>query len=118
MSAKPPVGFKTTEDIKNFIDQAWEEHGLEGRDELARVLGISTSTLYGYITRKEIPEKTHQKFGQLAEEVQKRKLNRAAFQGAAEPVASDLSKIPLDDLVKEIEKRGWQVDLKRIPKDK
>lgn len=116
MSTKP-IAFKTQEDIKNFIDQTWKEHGLEGRDELARVLGISTSTLYGYITRQEIPEKTHQKFGQLAEEVQKRKLSRG-LQGVAEPIASDLSKISLDDLLKEIEKRGWRVDLSRILKDK
>lgn len=117
MSVKP-VEFKTKEEIKDFIDKAWKEHGLEGRDELARVLGISTSALYGYITRKEIPEKTHQKFAQLAEEVQKRKLNKSTFHGVLEPIASDLSKIPLDDLVKEIETRGWQVDLKRTPKEK
>lgn len=118
MSAKPPVKFKSKDDIKDFIDEAWKSHGLEGRDQLARALGISSSALYGYIYRLEIPEKVHQKFSRLSDEI--RHTNKSAVETAElkKEIVVDLKTISLDDLLQEIETRGWRVDLSRIMKDK
>lgn len=118
MAAKPPVKFKSKDEIKDFIDEAWKSHGLKDREELARMLGISTSALYGYIWRLEIPERVHQKFAHLAEEIQKANMTKESLPAVQQTSSVDLAKVPLDDLVKEIESRGWRVDLGRIPKDK
>lgn len=117
MSAKPPIKFESKDAIKDFIDGAWKAHGLEGRDQLARALGISTSALYGYITRMEIPEKMHQKFGRLGDEIRRTENPESEKSDARKPSGS-LSEFSLDDLLEEIERRGWRVDLSRILKDK
>jgi hypothetical protein len=117
VSAKPPIKFESKDAIKDFIDGAWKAHGLEGRDQLARALGISSSALYGYITRLEIPEKTHQKFSRLGDEI-RRNANPASEKSDTRKTNGGLAEFSLDDLLEEIEKRGWRVDLSRILKDK
>ncbi len=102
---KPPVRFSSKKAIKDFIDKICESKHLDDRDHLARVLGISSSALYGYIFRLEIPFKVHQKMLSLSETI-----------ASAGDASSDLSKVSLEGLLAEIEKRGWKVDLSRILK--
>lgn len=108
MTNTEPKKFRTKEEIKTFLESVANKMGIK-RDELADKLLISTSAFYGYITRREIPQKSYKKLLEM--------LN-GEFQ---EPIKSNDTKstkvnlvsIPLDDLLAEIERRGWLVDLKR-----
>lgn len=103
-----PKKFKSKEEIKTFLESVAKKMGIK-RDELADKLLISTSAFYGYITRREIPQKSYRKLLEM--------LN-GEFQESVEsndtkaPNVSLVS-IPLDDLLAEVERRGWLVELKR-----
>lgn len=108
MSGEEPKKFKGKEEIKEFLESVATQMGLE-RDMLAEKLGISTSAFYGYITRREIPQKSYKKLLEM---------QNGKFQVHSEisnPKSSvvTLNSIPLDDLIAEIERRGWLVELKR-----
>ena len=105
--------FKSKDEIKKFIDNAVQKNGLDDRDHLARVIGISSSTLYGYIYRVEIPDKVYKKLqGSL------KQFGATAVQMDETAVENtDITKVTLDDLLAEIERRGWKVDLSRLPKN-
>lgn len=115
-SKKGPVKFKSREAVKEFIDGICEKNALDDRDHLARVLGISSSALYGYIFRSEIPEKMHRRMKSLHESGETGSAKTTAIKSAKEG-ATDLSPISLDDLVAEIERRGWKIDLSRAKKE-
>lgn len=117
MAAKPPIKFKSKDEIKAFIDEAWKSHELGGRDQLAHALGISSSALYGYIYRLEMPEKIHQKFSRLGDEI-RRADNTTQEKNEIKKLSKiNLSEVSLDDLLHEIENRGWRVDMSRMIKD-
>jgi hypothetical protein len=113
MSAKKgPIKFGTKDEIKNFIDKTCEKNGLDDRDHLARILGISSSALYGYIYRLEIPTKVHQKMLTLSKE----QVISGSKSGHPKASSASLTEMSLDELLAEIERRGWKVDLSRIAK--
>lgn len=103
----PPMKFESKKAITSFIDEVLKTNGLDNRDHLARTLGITSSTLYGYISRLEIPVRIHQKMLSL----------QNATGNKVDAGTSDLSTVPLEDLLAEVERRGWKVDLSRILKN-
>lgn len=86
---------------------------MDNRDQLASALGVSSSAIYGYIFRREIPEKMHRKMMALKDSMRP----IANEKSAATAVAVDLSALSLDELLAEIERRGWKVDLSRLAKE-
>jgi predicted transcriptional regulator len=85
------------DDIKALIDEACRLNNLT-RSELAQTLGISYSALHGYITRQSVQSKVFKKIQDLIE---------------TPKTSNQLSSVTLDQLINEIEARGWIIDLKR-----
>lgn len=108
MNNNEPKKFKNKEEIKAFLESVAKKMGIK-RDDLADRLLISTSAFYGYITRREIPQKSYKKLlemlnGEFQEAIDSKEVKSTKV---------NLVSIPLDDLLAEIERRGWLVDLKR-----
>lgn len=110
MSSEEPKKFKGKDEIKEFLESVAAQMGIE-RDMLAEKLGISTSAFYGYITRREIPQKSYKKLL----EMQNGKFQETVDMVNSKSTTALLNSISLDELVAEIERRGWLVDLKRNP---
>ncbi|MBL7688070.1 MAG: hypothetical protein JNJ49_08535 [Bdellovibrionaceae bacterium] len=106
-----PKKFKSKEDIKAFLERVSGKMEIE-RDELAGKLGISTSAFYGYITRREIPQRSYSRLVEMLEGKFKSESNVAVQDNLAKV---QLSSVSMDELVNEMEKRGWIVELKRKP---
>jgi len=109
MAALEPKKFKSKDEIKEFLERVSKKAGVE-RDRLADKLGISTSAFYGYITRREIPQKSYAKLIQMLEG--KFQEHPISSEGS-DPTKVDLKLISMDELVNEMERRGWIVELKR-----
>lgn len=101
----PPEG---KEEVKAFLTEVAAKLGLQ-RDDLDDVLRISRSSLYGYMTQGRIPPKQFIRLLEL--------LNSSGFTPSTgtPKLEVNLSSISLDDLVLEIEKRGWLVKIDRNP---
>lgn len=99
-----------------FLEKVASKLGIK-RDELINVLDISKPSLYGYMTRGEIPDKQRRKLDHLLEHgtLPQLGLNNSDTTETEQSIVNknDLSKVPLDDLIAEIEKRNWSVEIKR-----
>lgn len=107
MGQSGPKKFKGKEDIIQFLVKVSDKLGIE-RDELATRLGISKSAFYGYITRREIPSRSYKRLVELYESESSREGSKAQPSGSVM-----LSDATLDELIHEIESRGWLIDLRR-----
>lgn len=110
MSVQTSKKFKDKEDIKSFLESVSAKVGIQ-RDKLADKLGISQSAFYGYITRREIPYKSYVKLTQMLDG--KFQDDIVSTRDIEMPAHVELKNVSLDDLLKEIEKRGWIVEMKR-----
>ena len=110
MSNEEPKKFSGKDEIKEFLESVAAQLGIE-RDMLAEKLGISTSAFYGYITRREIPQRSYKKLL----EMQNGKFQDSIDSAITKSATLSLITLPLDDLIAEIERRGWLVELKRSP---
>lgn len=93
----------TKDEIRFLMDSACKSLDVS-RSELATMIGITYSALCGYITRESVQTRSLSKMKDMIENPDKYK-----FQ-PEQPKALDLKTIPLDDLLKEIESRGWIID--------
>jgi len=103
-----PRKFKDKEDIIKFLVKISDKLGIE-RDALAEKLGISRSAFYGYITRREIPQRSYRRLLELNEGG----VATPDGKGVKAAPKHDFSGATLEELIHEIERRGWFVDLKR-----
>ncbi len=107
-----PKKFKSKEDIKEFLERVSRKMEIE-RDGLAGKLGISTSAFYGYITRREIPQRSYSK---LLEMLEGKFQDNSESEARGNSAKVELSSVSMDELVNEMERRGWIVELKRKPR--
>jgi hypothetical protein len=95
--------------IKAFIDEATTKLRIS-RKELATLLDCHNSTLHSWIPKGKIPTKYYKRIQELIEEGIPSNQNLSNENSLAQRSLSDLS---LDELINEVESRGYRVSLER-----
>ena len=100
--------------IIEFLERVSTKLGIK-RDELAPTLGISNSAFYGWIYRREIPGKAYEKLLLMLDGTYKGESKGSSTSSVNTSSPYNLSKVSLDDLIAEVERRNWIVKIERKP---
>ncbi len=113
--AKQFEGKNDDEQKKNiieFLESVSSKLGIK-RDDLAVKLGVSNSAFYGWIYRREIPNRTYEKLLSMLNGSYTEALDDKLDANIINLKLANLSQVSLDDLIAEIEKRNWTVKIER-----
>lgn len=113
--AKKFEGKNDDEQKKNiieFLESVSSKLGIK-RDDLADKLGISHSAFYGWIYRREIPNRPYEKLLSMLNGTYMEAFDDKSDLNIINTKSLNLSQVSLDDLIAEIEKRNWTVKIER-----